>query len=137
VKVGAPVIVTVVAYPKKQFPGVVDWVSGQLDPNTRTAKVRCTFENPEKLLRPNMYATVQISVDRENTLAIPHNALLRIGSEKIVFVETGESGGLVHFKKVDIDVDEGEASRWIVVRKGLDAGQQLVVNGAILLSQKL
>jgi cobalt-zinc-cadmium efflux system membrane fusion protein len=137
VHVGAPVIVTVVAYPKREFPGVVDWVSGQLDSNTRTAKVRCTFENKDRLLRPNMYATVQISVDKETTLAIPRNALLRLGADKAVFVETGESGGLVRFKKVVIDVDEGESSPWLVVRKGLEIGQKLVTNGAILLSQKL
>jgi cobalt-zinc-cadmium efflux system membrane fusion protein len=140
VKVGAPVIVTVVAYPKKEFSGVVDWVSGQLDSSTRTAKVRCTFENKDRFLRPNMYATVQISVDKENALAIPRNALLRLGNDKAVFVETGESGGLVRFKKVTIEkdaVDEGEASQWLVIRKGLEPGQQVVVNGAILLSQKL
>ncbi len=137
VHVGAPVVVTVVAYPKKEFPGVVDWVSGQLDSNTRTAKVRCTFENKDRLLRPNMYATLQIAVDQENTLAIPRNSLLRLGNEKVVFVETGEDKGLVRFKKISIDVDEGESSPWLVVRKGLEVGQKLVVNGAILLSQKL
>jgi cobalt-zinc-cadmium efflux system membrane fusion protein len=137
VHVGAPVVVTVVAYPKKPFPGVVDWVSGQLDSNTRTAKVRCTFDNKDRLLRPNMYATLQIAVDQENALAIPRNSLLRLGTEKVVFVETGEDNGLVRFKKISIDVDEGESSPWLVVRKGLEVGQKLVVNGTILLSQKL
>ena len=78
---GAPATVNVVAYPDKVFRGTVDWVSGSLDPNTRTAKVRCTFDNPDKLLRPMMYATVQVSVDQETTLAIPRNALLRLGDD--------------------------------------------------------
>ena len=48
VQVGAPAAVTVVAYPDKVFEGKVDWVSGMLDPTTRTAKVRCTFDNPDR-----------------------------------------------------------------------------------------
>jgi cobalt-zinc-cadmium efflux system membrane fusion protein len=137
VHVGTPASVSVVAYPGKTFEGTVDWVSGSLDPNTRTAKVRCTFNNPDKLLRPQMYATVQISVDREKTLAIPRNALLRLGEERVVFVELGETEGRVRFQRISVDVDEGEASPWLVVRKGLQAGQKIVVNGAILLSSKL
>jgi membrane fusion protein, heavy metal efflux system len=139
VHVGSPAMVSVVSYPGKVFQGTVDWVSGSLDPNTRTAKVRCTFDNPDRLLRPMMYATVQISVDRETALAIPRNALLRLGEDKIVFVQLGEpgQGGVVRFQRVAVDVDEGESSPWLVVRKGLQQGQKLVVSGAILLSQKL
>jgi cobalt-zinc-cadmium efflux system membrane fusion protein len=138
VHVGSPAAVSVVAYPDKVFRGTVDWVSGSLDPNTRTAKVRCTFDNPEKLLRPMMYATVQVSVEQETALAIPRNALLRLDDVTVVFVQLGEGDGHVRFKRVSIQVDEGEASPWLVVKKGpLQVGQKIVVNGAILLSQKV
>src|SRR5580658_3681297 len=137
VHVGAPATVTVVSYPGKTFQGTVDWVSGALDPNTRTAKVRCTFDNTEKLLRPMMYATVEISVDRESTLAIPRNALLRLGDDTVVFIEAGEADGHIRFQQIPVDVDEGEGSPWLVVKKGVQVGQKLVVNGAILLSQNL
>jgi cobalt-zinc-cadmium efflux system membrane fusion protein len=137
VHAGSPAQVSVIAYPGKVFKGQVDWVSGTLDPATRTAKVRCTFENPDRLLRPQMYATVQISVEQETSLAIPRNSLLRLGDDKVVFVQTGEGDGHVAFKKVDVDVDEGESSPWLVVRKGMQEGQKLVTNGGILLSQML
>jgi membrane fusion protein, heavy metal efflux system len=137
VHVGSPAQVTVVAYKGKAFNGQVDWVSGMLDPTTRTAKVRCTFDNPGRLLRPEMYATVQISVDQKRTLAIPRSALLRLGEYKVVFVELGESAGQTQFERVPVDVDEGEGSAWLEVKHGLEAGQKIVVSGAILLSQKL
>jgi cobalt-zinc-cadmium efflux system membrane fusion protein len=137
VHVGSPAVVTVVTYKDKVFKGQVDWVSGMLDPNTRTAKVRCTFDNPDKLLRPEMYATVQISVDQTKALAIPRGALLRLGEYKVVFVEVGEGEGRVRFERVPVDVDEGESSQWLEVKHGLTAGQKIVVSGAILLSQKL
>jgi multidrug efflux pump subunit AcrA (membrane-fusion protein) len=137
VKVGAPAVVTVVAYPGKTFTGVVDWVSGTLDPVMRTAKVRCNFDNKDRFLRPMMYATVQISVDQKRALAIPRDALLRLGDSKIVFIETGEGDGLVKFKRMPVDVDEGESSQWLEVKKGLQTGQKIVTAGAILLAANL
>lgn len=137
VHVGTPADVTVVTYKDKTFKGQVDWVSGMLDPATRTAKVRCTFDNPDKLLRPEMYATVQISVDQTRALAIPRNALLRLGEYKVVFIEVGDEPGRVRFQRMPVDVDEGESSQWLEVKHGLQKDQKIVVNGAILLSQKL
>jgi len=137
VHVGSPATVTVVAYPNKVFKGFVDWVSGSIDPNTRTVKVRCTFDNDEKLLRPMMYATVQISVDLERALAVPRSAVLRLGEQRVVFVQVGEADGRVRFRQVGVDVDEGEASPWLAVRKGIQADQRVVVSGAILLSSNL
>jgi membrane fusion protein, heavy metal efflux system len=137
VRVGSPAKVTVVAYKNKVFDGRVDWVSGMLDPATRTAKVRCTFANPEGMLRPEMYATMQLSVDQKTALAIPRSAILRLGEYKVVFIEVGDSEGHARFERVPVDVDEGEASQWLEVKHGLAAGQRIVVGGAILLSQKL
>jgi membrane fusion protein, heavy metal efflux system len=137
VHVGTPASVSVVAYPGKTFAGRVDWVSGAIDPATRTATVRCTFDNPDKLLRPMMYATMQISVDQKKAVAIPRGALLRLGDQKVVFTQVGESNGQVHFERVAIDVDEGESSPYLEVLHGLSAGQKVVVNGAILLSAML
>ncbi len=137
VRVGSPAVVSVVTYPGKVFRGQVDWVSGMLDANTRTAKVRCTFDNPDKLLRPEMYATVQISVEQKRALAIPRGALLRLGEYKVAFVENGQKDGRVEFERMPIEVDEGESSQWLEVKHGLVAGQRVVVSGGILLSQKL
>jgi membrane fusion protein, heavy metal efflux system len=137
VKVGAPAAVTSIAYKDKVFNGQVDWVSGMLDPSTRTTKVRTTFDNPDRLLRPEMYVTIQISVEQKKALAIPRNALLRLGEYKVVFIQVGDDGGYVKFERLPVDVDEGEASQWLEVKHGLEIGQKVVVSGAILLSQKL
>jgi cobalt-zinc-cadmium efflux system membrane fusion protein len=136
VRVGAPAQVTVLAYPGKVFEGKVDWVSGGLDPSTRTAKVRCTFDNPDKLLRPMMYSTLKIGVAQRAALAIPRSALLRMGEYKVVFVELGERDGRVRFERLPVDIKESD-SPWLEVQHGLEAGQRVVTGGATLLSQKL
>ena len=137
VKVGAKAIVTVVAYPGKVFNGTVDWLSGALDPVTRTAKVRCTFDNADRLLRPMMYSTMQIAVDQRKAVAIPPASLMRMGEYKVVFVQLPDEDGKARFERLPVDIDERSATGWLQVNHGLEAGQKLVVKGADVLSQKL
>ncbi len=138
VKVGSKANVKVVAYAGKNFEGKVDWVSGTLDPVTRTAKVRCTFDNPDRLLKPEMYATVQVSVEERTALAIPKTSLLRLGDQTVVFVQSGTTpDGKLKFERVPVTVDEGEGSKWVPVSHGLEKGQKIVTAGAILLSGML
>jgi cobalt-zinc-cadmium efflux system membrane fusion protein len=142
VKVGAPVTVKVVAYPGRTFAGRVDWVSGALDPTTRTAKVRCIFENPSgddagktHMLKPEMYATVSISVEQTKAIALPKGAVLRLGDTTVVFVQEGTApGGRLKFVRKPVKVDEGEGSEWLPVQSGIDKGEQVVTGGAILLA---
>jgi membrane fusion protein, heavy metal efflux system len=134
VPVGAPASVRVIAYPGKVFAGKVDWVSRVLDPTMRTAKVRCTFDNPGNLLKPEMYATVAISVDARKELALPKGSVLRSSDETVVFVERGVAdGGKVRLVRVPVVVDEGESNHWLPVSKGLEKGTRVVTHGAVLL----
>ncbi len=108
-----------------------------LDPATRTAKVRCTFANPEKELRPEMYATVEIAVDPVHALAVPRDAIVHLGETQLAFVQGSDERGSTHFMRVPVEVEEWGASPWLVVKRGLERGQSVVVNGASQLSQSL
>jgi membrane fusion protein, heavy metal efflux system len=135
VKKGARANVRVVTYPTRMFEGQVDYVSGQLDPNTRTAKVRCTIANPDRDLKPEMYATVSISVAERRALAIPRAAMLRLGDQTVVFVQTGTApNGLIRFERRPVAVDEDEGGEYLPVTHGLERGEKIVVAGAILLA---
>jgi cobalt-zinc-cadmium efflux system membrane fusion protein len=137
VHVGAPATVTTVAYPGVAFKGTIDWVSGGLDTNTRTAKVRCTLDNPDRKLRPMMYTSVAISVDQRKAVAIPRTAIVHLGEYKVVFVQVGEADGKVHFQRLPIDVDENQVNAFVAVKHGVRMGQRVVANGADALLQKL
>ena len=135
VKMGARVTVRVVTYPNHIFEGKVDLVSGTLDPNTRTAKVRCTIANPDRLLKPEMYATVSISVAERKALAIPRSAMLRLGDQTVVFVQMGTApNGLIRFERRPVAVDEDEGGDYLPVTHGLERGEKIVTAGAILLA---
>jgi cobalt-zinc-cadmium efflux system membrane fusion protein len=135
IKPGEHVQIKVVAYPDRVFEGTVDWVSAGLDPVTRTAKVRCTVENHDKALKPEMFATVSIAVEGHRKLAIPRSAVLHLGDQTVAFVPAGlAADGRLRFERHPIQVDEDEPGELVPVLRGLEDGERVVTAGAILLS---
>jgi cobalt-zinc-cadmium efflux system membrane fusion protein len=143
VKLGAQVGVSVVSYPGRKFEGRIDWISGALDPATRTARVRCTLANPlldpahggDRALKPEMYATVEIAVPKERALAIPREAVLRLGDQLVVFAVLGrDESGMTRFARRVIKVDEAVTGDFVPVTQGLNAGDNIVVHGGLILS---
>jgi len=138
VQTGAKCGVRTVAYKDKAFEGKVDWVAGMLDPTTRTAKVRCTFANTERFLKPDMYATATISVASRKALALPKTAILHLGDQTVVFLDRGASpDGKHHFERLPVAVDEALGGRWLPVLHGLDVGDNVVTKGADALQSKI
>jgi cobalt-zinc-cadmium efflux system membrane fusion protein len=135
VQLGAAVSVSVVAYPDRKFAGRVDWISGALDPATRTGRLRCTLKNRAHELKPEMYATVAVSVPRSRALAIPRDALLRLGDQTVVFVQTGkDESGVTRFARRRVKVDETVSGDFLPVLSGLTKGDTIVTSGGLILS---
>ncbi|MCL2779126.1 MAG: efflux RND transporter periplasmic adaptor subunit [Polyangiaceae bacterium] len=137
VKLGTKVVVEVASWPGRSFEGKVDWISGSLDTNTRATKVRCSFDNPDGALKPEMFATVKISVDVKKAVAIPRSAVLRFGDQTVAFFDRGAQGNQRRFERLPVTVDEGEGSEWLTVEHGVNKGDVIVTSGAILLSGML
>jgi cobalt-zinc-cadmium efflux system membrane fusion protein len=138
VKQGTECLVKVVAYPARVFQGTADWVSETLDPATRTAKVRCKLDNADRALKPEMYATAALSVDRQRTLALPRNAILHLGDQTMVFIDLGKAAdGRLRFERRPVSVNEELGGDFLPVIRGISAGERVVTSGAILLSGML
>jgi cobalt-zinc-cadmium efflux system membrane fusion protein len=135
VKVGSKVNLKLFAFPTRVFPATIDYVSGALDAATRTARVRCVLDNPDRTLKPEMYATLFISVEERKALAIPRASLLRLGDQLAVFVEKGKSPDGRHvYARTPVAVDESEGGDWLPIAHGIEEGMPVVVEGGILLS---
>jgi cobalt-zinc-cadmium efflux system membrane fusion protein len=131
----AEVTVKVVPYPDKVFRGKVEWVSDALDPASRTAKVRCAIPNPDRELKPEMYATINIAVPGERALAVPRTAVMRLGDHTIVFVQTGSApDGRRRFERRPVKVDEEDTGDFIPIAQGLKPAELIATSGAILLA---
>ncbi len=135
VHAGERVKVSTVAYPGKVFEGTVDWVSGALDPATRTAKVRCTIPNPSHALKPEMFATVSIAVAGKQKLSVPRAAVRHLGDQTVVFVPVGTApDGKLRFERRPVLIDEQEPGDFVPVTRGVEKGEQVVTIGSALLA---
>lgn len=134
VALGARAAVHVFAYPDRAFSGTVDWVSGALDPVARTARVRCTIPNPDRALKPEMFATVEIAAPGAPALALPRTAVLRLGDQTVVFVQMGRApDGRLRFERRVVAVDESLGGDWVPVLRGVSEKEPVVTSGGILL----
>jgi len=133
-KAGAELDLEVSSYPGRTFRGRVDWISDTLDPVLRTAKVRCVLENPEKLLRPEMYGVVRIAAPMREAVTVPRDAVLRVGDSTVVFVERpGEANGRVAFRQQVVVTNEQIPGDVVPVLSGLAAGERVAARGSIFL----
>jgi cobalt-zinc-cadmium efflux system membrane fusion protein len=138
VKKGAQVSVSVLSYPDKKFTGTVEWISGSLDPISRTAKVRFSVDNKERQLRPEMFGTANIQVDPDMKMAIRRSALLLLGKQTVAFVNTGTTAdGRLRFEQRPVATEELPGSDYVPVRGGVERNERVVVSGEILVSGEL
>lgn len=139
VKLGSKVVVNIVSWPERSFEGKVDWISAALDKDTHATKLRCAFDNADGALKPEMFATVRISVDVKRAIAIPRSSVLRFGDQTVVFLDRGldKASGKERFERIPVTADEGEGSEWLTIDHGLEKGDTIVTSGAIVLSSML
>lgn len=137
VHAGLPVDLTVMGI-TTTFHGTIDYVSDMLDPQTRTARLRCTIPNPDHTLEPEMYGTVRVHVAPVETLAIPRKAILHLGGQQLVFVDRGVSpDGRTRFERLPVTVDESGDNPYVAVQHGLERGDRIAAQGTEALSTKL
>ncbi len=87
VKIGYPAIVTTLTYPDKKFIGEVDKIYNTLDPSTRSMKIRVKLHNPDYLLKPEMFANVEL-IYKENhkMITVPSKGLIFDNSRNYVMI---------------------------------------------------
>jgi cobalt-zinc-cadmium efflux system membrane fusion protein len=137
VHIGQTVSASVVAYPDETFLGKVQWMSEVLDPLTHTARVRVELPNHDRKLRPEMYATLTVTVDERPSVALPRSAIVRLGDVNVVYVARGERpDGRLRFERRRVTLPvEVPAEGMVPVLTGIDPGDIVVEGGAILLSE--
>jgi cobalt-zinc-cadmium efflux system membrane fusion protein len=135
-KAGQALQVSSPAFPGKVFHGVVDRIGDTMDPATRTVKVRGIVNNPNKLLKAEMYVLVDVVEDSSKAgrlgVEVSSKALFMKGDDSFVFIE--ESPGNFQRKHVVVGVEKDNK---VPVLEGLDAGQKVVTEGALLLQAVL
>lgn len=132
-RVGQSVRVLVRAYPEHSFPGRILRLGEELDPTTRTLKVRVLVPNAGGLLKPEMYASAEIArAGSRSALFVPESAAQDLNGNRVVFVQTGAD----RFEARPIQVARVTDGR-MEVSNGLKAGDRVAVKGSFLLKSQL
>src|SRR6185437_7181149 len=131
VRRGDPATVTVDAYPGVKFEGRVDFVEPQIDPVTRTARVRCEFNNPTGELLPGMFAHVVLDLPMGEQTVIPDGAVLRTGTHNVAFIHRGD--GYLTPAEIELGAHAGDE---FIVLKGLVPGQRIISSANFLIDSE-
>ena len=132
VKTGRPAEIRVEALPGRKWEGEIEYIYPELDPRTRTLKVRLRFDNPDAALKPNMFADVIIyGGPKRDVLSIPREAVIRTDAHARVVKKVGDG----KFQPVVIEAGMVSGDS-VEVLSGLDEGDEIVVSGQFLIDSE-
>ncbi|MGC2855543.1 efflux RND transporter periplasmic adaptor subunit [Novispirillum sp. DQ9] len=118
--------------PGEVWRGTVDYVYPELDPVTRTLRVRLRFANPGLALRPNMFAAITLkTTPRQDVLVVPSEAVIRTGRSDRVVLAQGDG----RFKPVAVTVG-GQWNGLTEIIDGVEAGDAIVLSGQFLIDSE-
>ena len=126
IQVGQSAIIHVDTYPDEPFTGKVTYISDVLDPQTRTAKIRCEVPNSKVLLKLDMFASVQLPTTfSRRAVAVPVGAIQQLDGKTVVFVRLGDTQFETRAIKVGKTVN-GQ----VEILSGLREGEPVATVGA-------
>jgi len=132
VQVGDEVEMSLAGIPGKTFTGKLDYIYPYAESRTRSIKVRLTFDNPELLLKPEMFAEVVIKSDKlVDTIVIPSEAVIRSGQSERVFVVRAPG----KFEPTIVKLGFQSAGQ-VAVLEGIEEGDEVVVSAQFLVDSE-
>jgi len=132
VKQGQSAEVRLPSLPERVWEGTVEYIYPNLDPETRTLKVRMSFENKDEVLKPNMLAEVTIfGGPRHDVLAVPREALIETGKQQRLVIDLGDG----RFQPREVTVGD-ERGNWVEISNGLEDNEKVVVSGQFLIDSE-
>ena len=133
VRIGMPVSIHVQAYPDRVFRCRLTQLDTALDPTTRTIMGRVQTPNPGGLLKPEMYATVELELSSpREAIFVPEVAVQEVNGERTVFVKTAPES----FEPRMVSTAPGVGGN-VEVISGLRPGDEVAVEGSFLLKTQL
>jgi membrane fusion protein, multidrug efflux system len=121
VRPGAKIRFSVAGYPTKKFDGTVKYVGAQVRPMTRDVVAEAVVDAPDVVLRPGMFAAVQLAAGAKESSVVPRRSLLERDGKFVAFVE---ANGRLEERIVQTGEVEGDE---VAITRGLSAGEKLVV----------
>ena len=133
IRVGAPVQVSVPAFPDRYFPARISFINPTVDAASRTVRVRCSMANPHGMFKPDMFAKIKIGAAvPQSVVSVPSSAVIVQSDSSVAFIE--EAPGKYRKQIVKTGKDE---QGYTVIEAGLKPGDRIVTHGSMLLNNGL
>ena len=131
IQVGMPMEMTLSYWAGKTFQGKVSFVSPQLDPQTRTVRVRLNIPNADLLLKPDMYADARLRFSLGEKLAVPEGAVMRTGEHSYAFRDSSDG------RLIPVEIKMGARSgSYFEVLSGLSEKDRVVTSANFLVDSE-
>lgn len=131
VRVGQQAAIQLSYLQGETFTGKAIYIYPSLDPNTRTAKVRFEFPNPDGKLKPEMYGNVEIKVHLGQRLVVTEGAIIDTGLRQMAIVDKGNG----YFEQREVKVG-AKVDNYYEILKGLKAGERVVTSANFLIDSE-
>ena len=132
VEAGNRVSMTLGYIPGRVWKGNVDYVYPEVNPQTRTARVRMRFDNSDGTLRPGMFARLEIQGDRgKRQMLVPRESVIRTGNTDRVVVALEEGA----FKSVNVTLGR-VGDQYAEVLEGIMPGDTVVTSAQFLIDSE-
>jgi multidrug efflux pump subunit AcrA (membrane-fusion protein) len=109
----------------------VAYLQPEIDPATRTLKVRLDLPNPGLRLKPEMFVDVEMQLGGGRRLTVPAEAVLDSGVTKTIFLDSGNG----YFEPRQVETGQRIGDR-VEILKGLQPGERIVISAAFLLNSE-
>ena len=131
-QLGSAAKIDIDAYPQHSFDGKVDFIYPTLNSATRTLQVRIQVANPKTMLKPAMFANVQLAAGKDDkVLAIPTSAVIDSGTRQVVLVRLSEG----RFEPRSVSLG-GRSHDYVEVLSGITQGEQVVTSANFLIDSE-
>lgn len=129
-KIGQKIIITLASIPGKEFNSTISFIDPLINPQTRTATVRAELNNPQQLLKPEMFVKGKIKASLSvsgKSIVIPNTSLLWTGKRSVVYVKVPNTEfPAFEMREITLGASLGE---YYIVENGLTEGEEIVTNG--------
>jgi membrane fusion protein, heavy metal efflux system len=116
---------------ERAFSGSVDYIAEAIDPSTRRLSVRATVDNPERLLKPEMFARVTIFTSGEaQSPAVPREAIIYEGDRARVWVATADNS--LELRQISTGLINGNL---VEIVQGVRPGEKVITKGALFIDR--
>jgi len=130
VKKGDQVSFTIQSLPGEEFSGKISFIDPVINPATRVAKARISFNNSGMRVKPEMFVTGILKSPikyQELSIIIPKTAVMWTGERSVVYVKTSSSPG-ISFEMREVTLGPALDSSYLI-KDGLHEGEEIVTNG--------